>query len=93
MFISTPNITILIILILFILISTTLDKILLLCVKCFGDCGYCTGCHTLIDCWTYGFIKSYFSLSIIFLILYTIIFIVTYHKKNKQHVNMCITES
>lgn len=82
LFISVPNIIIFVALILFSLISSALDKILLLCVDCIGPtCGYCNGCHTLIDCWTHGFVKSYFPLSIIFLILYALIFLVVYLKK------------
>lgn len=82
MFLSKANLIVLAFASLFVALSTSLDKVLVLCVDCIGpDCGYCTGCHPLIDCFTQGLIKSYFTLSILVLIFYIIIFAIIYFKK------------
>jgi hypothetical protein len=79
-FLSVPNIIIIIVAVVFIIFSS-----LRICVDCLPtpeiDCGYCNGCHTQIDCWTHGLIKSPFILSIVILILYVAVFLIIYLKK------------
>ncbi len=55
---------------------------LVLCTDCFGNnCGYCNGCHTMIDCLTTGLIRGPLELSIILFGLYVVGFGAIYFTK------------
>jgi hypothetical protein len=76
MFLSPLNIIIIILIGLVILFSSGY-----ICVDCLGpNCGYCNGCHTQIDCWSHGLIKSHLLSSIILIVIYLAVFLIIYKK-------------
>jgi len=53
-----------------------------MCVDCLGsNCGYCNGCHTLIDCFTNGLIRGPLELAALLFALYIVGFAVVYFVK------------